>query len=62
MATRKRLVLFVEGEGDERAVPVLIKRFLTDQNAWPEVILDEQPFRIGEVALRQASLGKEDEM
>jgi hypothetical protein len=26
MAAPKRLVLFVEGEGDERAVPVLVKQ------------------------------------
>jgi hypothetical protein len=50
MATRKRLVLFVEGEGDERAVLVLIKRLLTDQDAWRHLTLENQLFRVGEVA------------
>ena len=42
----KRLVLFVEGEGDERGAPVLVKRILTEQNAWQHVILDLNPFRV----------------
>jgi Domain of unknown function (DUF4276) len=41
---RKRLVLFVEGEGDERAMPALVKMFL---RATPEVwqFLDHNPKR-----------------
>jgi Domain of unknown function (DUF4276) len=50
MADRKRLVLFVEGEGDARAVPVLVKRILTDQNAWQHLALDENPFHVGELS------------
>lgn len=44
-----RIVLFVEGEGDTDAVPTLVKRLLTEQNAWDAVILDEHPFRVGEI-------------
>jgi hypothetical protein len=49
MAGQKRLVLMVEGDGDELAVPVLIKRLLTDQNAWDCVALDPKPMRVGKV-------------
>lgn len=28
----KHIVLFVEGQGDVKAVPVLIRRLITDQN------------------------------
>lgn len=45
----KRLVLFVEGEGEAHAVPMLVKRLLTEQNAWDAVSLDEDTFRVGEV-------------
>jgi len=45
----KRIVLFVEGDGEADAVPQLVKRLLTEQNAWDAVILDEHPFRVGEV-------------
>jgi len=45
----KRLVLFVEGEGESAAAPVLIKRFLTELNAWDAVFLDLEPFRVGQV-------------
>src|SRR5260370_35058196 len=45
----KRIVLFVEGEGESDAVPRLIKRLLSEQNAWDAVNLDPDPFRVGEV-------------
>ena len=44
-----RIVLFVEGEGEAEAVPKLVKRLLTEQNAWAAVTLDENTFRVGEV-------------
>jgi len=50
MATRKRLVLFVEGEGDRRSAPLLIKRLLTESNAWDCLTLDDQPFQVGSIA------------
>ena len=43
---RKRLVLFVEGEGDQKAVPVLVKRLLTEARAWDKIILDPDPFKV----------------
>jgi hypothetical protein len=46
----KRIVLFVEGEGESDAVPNLVKRILTEQNAWDAVFLDENTFRVGEVS------------
>lgn len=45
----KRIVLFVEGEGESDAAPRLVKRLLTEQNAWDAVFLDEHPFRVGEI-------------
>jgi hypothetical protein len=45
----KRIVLFVEGEGEAEAMPRLVKRLLTESNAWDAVSLDENPFRVGEV-------------
>jgi hypothetical protein len=45
----KRIVLFVEGEGEADAVPKLVKRLLTEQNAWDAVWLDEAAFRVGHV-------------
>ena len=45
----KRIVLFVEGDGEVEAVPQLVKRLLTEMNAWDAVILDEHPFRVGAV-------------
>jgi hypothetical protein len=43
----KKLVLFVEGDGDEEAVPVLVKRLITDLNLWDQLQLDPAPFRVG---------------
>ncbi|OHB82361.1 MAG: hypothetical protein A2V98_05905 [Planctomycetes bacterium RBG_16_64_12] len=45
----KRLVLFVEGDGDASAVPVLVRRLLTELNAWDSLFLDLNPFVVGGV-------------
>lgn len=46
--SKKRLVLFVEGDGDVKAVSVLVKRLLTAYQAWDAVELDPNPFKVGE--------------
>jgi hypothetical protein len=46
--TPKRLVLFVEGQGDVEAAPVLLKRLLSEYNAFDTVVPDPNPFRVGE--------------
>jgi hypothetical protein len=43
---KKKLVLFVEGKGDVNAAPALVKRLLTEFNAWSSVILAPAPFRV----------------
>ena len=43
----KSIVLFVEGEGDVDAVPILVKRLLSEQNAWDAVRLDPDAYRVG---------------
>jgi Domain of unknown function (DUF4276) len=45
----KRIVLFVEGEGDATAAPQLVKRLLTEYEAWDVVIPDNRPFRVGQI-------------
>ena len=45
----RRLVLFVEGDGDVEAVPILVKRLLTEFALWDSVQLDKAAFRIGGV-------------
>jgi hypothetical protein len=50
MAKRKKLVLFVEGEGDRQAVPVLVKRLLTDLQAWEHLALELPPLMVGNIA------------
>jgi hypothetical protein len=46
----KKLILFVEGEGDRLAVPTLVKRLI--KQPWqPEFQLDPAPFRIGSLDL-----------
>jgi hypothetical protein len=52
----KKLVLFVEGEGDKLAIPLLVKRLITDLGLWDHFQLDPNPFEIGGVA---AVLGTE---
>ena len=49
MAPPKRLVLCVEGEGDVAAAPLLVKRLLTELQAWDCVWLDPNPLRMGGV-------------
>ena len=43
----KRLVLFVEGDGDKSAVYVLVKRLLNEFDLWGGLHLDEDPYRVG---------------
>jgi hypothetical protein len=45
----KRIVLFVEGDGEVEAVPRLVKRLLTEQKAWDGFFLDPNAFRVGRV-------------
>jgi hypothetical protein len=45
----KRVVIFVEGEGEADAVPKLVKQLLTYQGAWDVLALDPDPFRVGHV-------------
>ncbi len=45
----KRLVLFVEGDGDEASAPVLLKHLLTECAAWDCLFLDPDLFRVGAV-------------
>ncbi len=49
------MVLFVEGDGDETSVPVLVKRLITESNLWDHISLDPETYRVGEVGglLRQ---------
>jgi len=42
----KKLVLFVEGDGDKLAVPVLVKRLITDFGFWDRLQLDPDPFMV----------------
>lgn len=45
--SRKRLILFVEGEGDTAGVPALVKKLLSEGNAWGFLTLDEHVFKVG---------------
>ena len=45
----RRLILFVEGEGEADAVPVLVKRLLSEKGGWSGILLDEATFRVGSV-------------
>jgi hypothetical protein len=50
MPAPRRLVLFVEGEGDADAVPLLVKQLLTELQAWAHIALDkDKPFVVGSV-------------
>lgn len=46
----KGIVLFAEGEGEAEALPKLVKRLLTEQQAWDAVFLDEHTYRVGAVS------------
>lgn len=44
----KTLSFLIEGKGDVKAVPALVKRLLTEYEAWDSVRLSPyEPFRIG---------------
>jgi hypothetical protein len=46
----RRLILFVEGEGEAEAVPTLVKRLLKEGPAYHDwLLLDDKPFRVGSV-------------
>lgn len=46
----KKIVLFVEGEGEADAAPLLVKKLINEiPEAWQSVTLDLDPFRVGEV-------------
>jgi hypothetical protein len=46
----KRLVLFCEGQGDELGVWQLTKRVLAASDPWRWLLLDDAPFRTGDVS------------
>jgi len=62
MMEPKRLVLMVEGYGDREAAPVLVTRLLkelhTSKPAFDAVVLDKEPFRIGNYSNIRSSEGK----
>ena len=45
----RRLVLFVEGKGEDDAVPMLVKRLVEERGGWGDILLDNNPFRVGSV-------------
>ena len=45
----RRLILFVEGDGEADAVPTLVKRLLNEKGDWHDILLDDNPFRVGSV-------------
>ena len=45
----KKIVSFVEGEGDAEAVPILLRKILSSQQAFDAVSIDPSPFRIGQI-------------
>lgn len=47
----KRIVLFVEGDGELDAIPTLIKRLITESDAevWKTLQIDNAPFKVGQV-------------
>lgn len=45
----KKIVSFVEGEGDADAVPILLRKIVAGQNACDSVTIDPSPFRVGQV-------------
>jgi len=57
MAPPSRLVLFVEGDGDRLALPLLVKQLLTDLDGWSDLFLDTQPFVVGNIAELTADNG-----
>lgn len=49
MPTQQRLVLFVEGPGDENAAPELVRRLLDRHEASDCFFIDPKPFRVRDV-------------
>lgn len=45
----KRIVSFVEGEGDAEAVPILLRKLVSSQEAFDCVTVDSKPFRVGQI-------------
>jgi hypothetical protein len=45
----RRLLLFVEGDGEAEAVPTLVRRLPNDKGAWRDILLDDATFRVGSV-------------
>jgi hypothetical protein len=49
----RRLMKFVEGDGEADAVPTRVKRLLTEKGAWHDILLDDDTLRVGsETGLR----------
>jgi hypothetical protein len=46
---RKRIVLFVEGPGDERAAPCLVRKLLASKIAQASIDIDKHCFKVGGV-------------
>lgn len=46
----KRLVIFVEGKGDVKAVPALARRVVSEIAAYDALLVDPEPFRVVGVA------------
>src|SRR5260370_24951029 len=59
MSAPRRIILFVEGEGDRDAAPILVKKLLDEIAAWSHVYLDDAPFVVGHVAGLTKDNGKE---
>jgi hypothetical protein len=49
MPAPKRLVLFLEGDGDEAAAPLLVKHLLGELKALDVLVPDPAPFQVGAV-------------
>jgi hypothetical protein len=45
----RRLKLFVEGDGDFIAVPLLVRRILSEKNDWHGIFLDNNPYKVGAI-------------
>ncbi len=43
----KRIVLFVEGEGESEAAPLLVRRIVSEKFAYDTVFADSATFRVG---------------
>jgi hypothetical protein len=57
----KRLVLFVEGQGDELAVQTLVRRLISEHSGWDCIIPDSRPFRVGGLSHLIQRPGKQDD-